>query len=221
MTRAQPVRMHLCLDDIFVDSAFTWHRGDADSGTHRAFQRPQCRELLRLAAKREEPFGGRLVMLHIKRILVPIDFSPASELALEDAADLARGLGAEIDLLHVWELPALVGPQEVYIGAAMPAATINAIEAQSEKAVEQVAIEARAKNMPVLKARALPGSPYHIIVDEAERGRYDLIVVGTHSRKNIARLLLGSVAEQVVRHAPCPVLVARGQKVPAVRAPAA
>jgi nucleotide-binding universal stress UspA family protein len=140
-----------------------------------------------------------------KHILVPVDFSPASELAVEHAA----AVGGELDLLHVWEPPALTGPHEIYIGMSVSAAMLDAIQKQSRAGLEQLAQSARKKGALIRTVTSLPGTPYEVIVEEAKRGKYDLVVVGTHSKKGMARMFIGSVAERVVRYAPCPVLVAR------------
>ncbi|MET0387398.1 MAG: universal stress protein [Polyangiales bacterium] len=152
-------------------------------------------------------------MLTMKQLLVPVDFSSASWLAIEAAGTVAQRTGAEIDLIHVWELPSLTGPQEVYIGAAFPPALLETLRDNAARGVEQTALEARARGFAIRRAKAMPGSPYQVIVEEAARGGYDLVVVGTHSRKSLARLVLGSVAERVVRYAPCSVLVARAKPV--------
>lgn len=149
--------------------------------------------------------------MRVQKILVPVDFSGPSELALDEAATLAKPFQAQIDLLHVWELPALVGPQDVYIGAALPPTVVEAVKSNAEQTIAEFASRARARGIPIRAAQAMPGKAYELIVEEAERGAYDLIIVGTHGRKSWSRLLLGSVAERVVRRAPCPVLVARPQ----------
>lgn len=151
-------------------------------------------------------------MLKLTRILVPVDFSEASRLALDDAASLASRFDAHIDLLHVWDLPALVNPQEVAATAGLPASILESISHNASDALERFTAAARAKGISIHAAQSKAGaSTYRTIVDEAERGRYDLIVIGTHGRTGLGHVVLGSVAERVVRHAPCPVLVARAQ----------
>ena len=145
----------------------------------------------------------------LKHILVPVDFSSASDAAVRLAAELAHGCGAEIDLLHVWDLPAPIAPHEIYVGPTFSKAALDAIQQQSQTQLERVASDARAKGAAVRQVTSLPASAYEVIVEEAERHKYDLIVVGTHSRKRLARFFIGSVAERVMRYAPCSVLVAR------------
>lgn len=148
-------------------------------------------------------------MFSPKRILVPVDFSPCAWTALEDAAAIAKNYNAEIDVLHVWDLPLLVQPQEVVVGSGLPPSVIEAISGRAHQLLERFVGQARSKGIAIRNAQAVAGEPYRTIVETAERGQYDLIVIGTHGRKNLARVFLGSVAERVVRHASCPVLVAR------------
>lgn len=88
-----------------------------------------------------------------RHILVPVDFSSASDLAIEQAA----ALGGEIDLLHVWEVPPLTGPHEIYIGATVSAATLDARQKQSRAALEELAHRAREKGATIRKLTSLPG----------------------------------------------------------------
>ena len=137
--------------------------------------------------------------MNITRILVPLDFSPSSMAALQTACDLAHRFQAPIDLLTVVEpLP--------------PSADL--LLASS---FEQVGEQARAElaNLavpdPLLTVRKITriGYPAQVITDYAEQAGIDLIVIGTHGRTGLSHLLMGSVAERVVRTAPCPVFVAR------------
>jgi nucleotide-binding universal stress UspA family protein len=145
-----------------------------------------------------------------QQILVPIDFSPASMVALEHAARTAQQSGASIDLLYVWEPPALVSVDE-FVESKLPKSILDAISGHAQDAMEALVAKAKSKGIAIRDARAIPGKPYRAIVEEAERRGYDLIVMGTHGRKPFARAFLGSVAERVVRHASCPVLIARNR----------
>lgn len=148
-------------------------------------------------------------MFNPKHILVPVDFSPCSLTALEDAAALARTYGSEIDVLHVWEMPMLVRGDEVSVSSGLSPSIVEAISGQAHTKLEQFVGDARGRGIAIRKAEAVAGDPYRTIVATAEREHYDLIVIGTHGRKRFARVFLGSVAERVVRYASCPVLVAR------------
>lgn len=144
----------------------------------------------------------------IRKILVPLDFSPPSDYALRYATALAADFGASLHVLHVIEDRLMMGPWpvEVYLGE-VPRLREGLIkEAESRtldclKAIENRGLQATGE--------VLIGGPFQTIVDLANTSGVDLIVMGTHGRTGITHLLIGSVAERVIRHAPCPVLVVR------------
>jgi len=141
-----------------------------------------------------------------KKILVGTDFSEPSDAARRTAIELARRLGAELEIVHVEEpLPAYA-----FSEGALPDLPRLQEEVRSwaEREVEQQAKEARAAGVPVTTA-VLLGTPANAIVETARTDGADLIVVGTHGRTGFERILLGSVAERVVRTASCPVLTVR------------
>jgi nucleotide-binding universal stress UspA family protein len=140
----------------------------------------------------------------IKRILVPVDFSPQSVLALDYAVELAKPLAAEIDVVHVVET--------VYFAAPGKASAIEAmVEAQQKIARTQLLQLERlyAKRRVGLRTSVAQGAPAQAIIDTAKRIDADLIVTATLGRSGVKHLLLGSVAERLVRTAPCPVLTVR------------
>jgi glycine betaine transporter len=146
--------------------------------------------------------------LTISRILVPVDFSTYSERALEYAIGFAGRFGASLHLLHVVEDPIATG---VWGGeTVLPNLTelreelVNSAERQLEKYREA----ATRAGVPVVST-AQVGLPAITIVDQATSLGVDLIVMGTHGRTGITHLLMGSVAERVLRHASCPVLTIR------------
>jgi nucleotide-binding universal stress UspA family protein len=141
----------------------------------------------------------------LRHILVPHDFSETAEHALAFALDLARKLDASIILTHVYELPTYGFPN----GPAMTAEMAAHIERAARTALEGVAsrVQSRAVNVGAVLRQ---GAPWSEIVALAKEARIDLIVMGTHGRRGFARVLLGSVAEKVVRMAPCPVLTVHG-----------
>jgi nucleotide-binding universal stress UspA family protein len=144
----------------------------------------------------------------IQNILVPIDFSERSEQALWFAADLARSYRAELALLHVVEEVALPG---VYGLDPVPVHTPDVIERA------QSSLDALIQQLPEAvpaTANVLPGHAARDILDYAGRKDVDLIVIATHGRTGIEHLLLGSVAEKVVRLAPCPVCTMRSTMPP-------
>jgi nucleotide-binding universal stress UspA family protein len=140
------------------------------------------------------------------RILVPTDFSAGSETAWRTAQRLAAALGAELVLLHVFvEAPLfLEGPfmrervREVYSGA----------RAWVQEQLEKWAADARAAGCAA-RTVVRTGVAYQGIVAAAKDERADLIVLGTHGRGGLDRALLGSVADRVIRTAPCPVMSVR------------
>jgi nucleotide-binding universal stress UspA family protein len=140
-----------------------------------------------------------------RRILVPHDFSPDATRALELANELARGHGGRIVVLHV---VAPVPPPTAFpeqIGTWIPAVElVSGARRQLEAVVRKTVAGPRA---PRVDCRVVLGDPYRSIVDAA-RG-VDAIVMGTAGRSGLPHLLIGSVAEKVVRHAPVPVLTVR------------
>ena len=147
----------------------------------------------------------------IRKILVPIDFSPPSDEALAYAASLAAEFGASLHLLHVVEDRILYGawPAEVYIGQ-LPGLRDDLIKDAEARVAD--GIKAAASRGVDAAGQVLVGLPFQTIIEAARGGDVDLIVLGTHGRTGFTHMLLGSVAERVVRHAPCPVLVVRDRK---------
>jgi nucleotide-binding universal stress UspA family protein len=143
----------------------------------------------------------------IKKILLATDFSEASDAALDYARTLCDAFGATLHVLHVLEdLAAHAWTTEVYV-AALPGVH-EEMERQARERLEQLmTVEERARRDAVLALRN--GSPFVEVVRYARDEHMDLIVLGTHGRGAIAHMLLGSVAERVVRKAHCPVLTVR------------
>ena len=139
----------------------------------------------------------------ITRILVATDFSETSDRALDYAHLLARHFGASVHLLHV--LSEAAGPD----GTAAQTFLTDAA-AQRAAALADARCSLRHRSAGVASQEALFGVPAATIVDYAAQARMDLIVMGTHGRTGVAHLLMGSVAELVVRTASCPVLTVRG-----------
>lgn len=137
-------------------------------------------------------------------VLCPIDFSEASQFAVDMAVDLARPWGAGITLLHVTEVPVAYSREPV------PLAFMRDLEKRSAELLEKAAVSLREKVSVPIATRSRIGRPGKEIVDTLDGDKsYDLVSVGSHGRTGIRRALLGSVAEKVVRHSRCPVMVAR------------
>jgi nucleotide-binding universal stress UspA family protein len=142
------------------------------------------------------------------RILVPTDFSEPSDAALDYARRLARRFGASLHLLHVIEPIAASGmlSNEMYIGTTPGMYELLVKEAQAKFSARAFP-PGRAPGRTTTEV--MTGHSAQTIVDYAEDQRIDLIVMGTHGRTGLAHLLMGSVAEHVVRTAPCPVMTVR------------
>ena len=140
-----------------------------------------------------------------QRILVPVDFSEPSKAALEAAIEIgSRVPGAEITVMHVYGVPVYAYAE----GTMMPPAVLAELSTAAQDAVRQLCDRYRNRGVALRPVSEL-GTPADIVA-RAEKDRADLIVIGTHGRTGLPRLLLGSVAERVVRTAPCPVLTVHG-----------
>lgn len=144
-----------------------------------------------------------------RRILVPVDGSPTSNAGLREAIDLAKGQGASLQLVHVvdYHYLAMTGMEAgAYIEDLMASLT------QSGRRILKRAAERAQKNgisatSVLLESPAGPAAD--AIVRQAKKWKADLIVIGTHGRRGVRRMLMGSDAEQVVRNAPAPVMLVR------------
>lgn len=140
------------------------------------------------------------------KILCPVDFSPCSREALKAAAELARESNATLVLAHVWEPSLWALGAGVQLAPSVVGEMVSAEEAQLA-AWQQEAMQLGARDV---QPAFLTGAAWDQIVTSARDDRaIDLVVMGTHGRTGIRHVLLGSVAERVVRHAPCSVLVVR------------
>jgi nucleotide-binding universal stress UspA family protein len=152
-------------------------------------------------------------VIELKRILVPTDFSDTSVVAVQYAIALAESLGSTVHVLHVLDNPlAYAWGAEAFIEP--PADYYERIEERARERMDQVLSEAQRKKFDAqLVLRT--GSPFAEIIEYAGEHAIDLIVMGTHGRGAVAHMLLGSVAERVVRKASCPVLTVREPERPA------
>lgn len=139
-------------------------------------------------------------MLPLGTVLYPTDFSENSEFAFRVACALARDYKARLVLLHV-----IPPPMVIYAGGPVPAETWPNVEEVTEKLRQ---LEGRSHHVRV-ESQVMEGDPVDMIVRAAEETGSDVIVMGTLGRTGLGRLLLGSVAESVIRKAPCPVLSAK------------
>ncbi len=144
-------------------------------------------------------------MISFKTILVPTDFSDAAHKALEYAVELAERLGAKVRVIHAFELP-LVGFPDGTMTVTAEMATRITVAAQT--ALDDIVSKYKDRGID-LEASLAQGDPREAVLDAAEKLGADLIVMGTHGRRGIARALIGSVAESVVRTSSIPVLTLR------------
>ena len=145
-------------------------------------------------------------MSKFKRILVPTDFSAASELALAYAADLAAGQASSIHLLHVIDNGKVLSTHCDVFSLESLRVRAKMIDAARERVRESASRHAAGLTITI---DIVAGSPAQVIIDQAVARGTDLIVMGTHGRTGVAHLVLGSVAERVVRLSPCAVLTVR------------
>ena len=144
-------------------------------------------------------------MIQLKTVLVPTDFSECSDAAVKYGFALANAFGATVHLLNVVQDPYTM-PWAADAFAAPVGDMLTDWEAQARRRLTE-SVTAASASRAVVATRI--GSPYSEIVRYAAQHRIDLIVLGTHGRGPLSHMLLGSVAERVVRTAPCPVLTVR------------
>ena len=147
-------------------------------------------------------------MIKLDRILVPTDFSDFSKPAMLYACAMAARFEAELHLLHVVPDPAMLVPEAA-------AFSIETMQAQSESLVKdaQAALQKLPtndwENKKTIVREVRVGAAFMEIIDYAREKSIDLIVIGTHGRSGLMHVLMGSVAERIVRKSPCPVLTVK------------
>jgi len=149
--------------------------------------------------------GRKDTVMATQRFLVPLDFSEYASQALDYAIKLANKLSARLTLLHVVQSLPMGG---VDMGVTLPYTYIQDLEAEIMESLNNYLERVTAAGLEG-EVAMVHGVPFHEIIEMAKAQHVDLIVMGTHGRTGFQHVLLGSVAEKVVRLAPCPVLVAR------------
>jgi len=144
--------------------------------------------------------------MQFRHIMAPTDFSEYSKQAVTSALELAQKFGAKLTILHVIELPPY--PVEGYVPPSLSATFMDDLERQATADLAQLVPEASAANVEVARVIAV-GTPYRKIIETAEAEQVDLIVMATAGRTGFSHLVMGSIAERVVRTATCPVLTIR------------
>jgi nucleotide-binding universal stress UspA family protein len=155
-------------------------------------------------------------MKAFSKILVPIDFLPHSAEAVRRAMDLAIQHSAEVVLLYAYEpgeYPATPGdvtydPEQLHYLSAKVRARLHAVRRDADPLGRRR-----------ISTRVVQGTPARAIIEAANNERFDLIVMGTHGRTGVGRIVLGSIAEQVMRRAPCPVLTIKAPVAASVERP--
>ncbi len=142
--------------------------------------------------------------LAFRHVLTPVDFGETSQRALDTAIELAVRFDAGLTLLHVYEIPAYVYGGMTYT----PSDLFTEVETAARQQLEATLAEVKRK-LPRTRALLRRGVPHEGILACAAEEVADIIVMGTHGRRGVSHLMLGSVAEKVVRLSPVPVLTIR------------
>ena len=146
------------------------------------------------------------------KILVPVDGSPTSNQGLDEAIKLAGLTGARLKLLYVVDLWAFATAPEAGMGATPELLTLLKEGGQAILGAARDRVEAAGGHAETLLVDSLAGRVCDIVIDEARHWGAELIVIGTHGRRGVGRLVLGSDAEQIVRLSPVPVLLVRAKE---------
>lgn len=146
------------------------------------------------------------------KILVPVDFSEHSTLALDTAVSLAKDFGASLTIVHVYEPLAVAVPQGYQL---FSEAQLTRLFEELQQALAQQRQRAEAAGVAKVAAELLHGFAVSEVQNYARENAFELIVMGTHGRRGLSHAFLGSVAERLVRVAPCPVLTVRAPRPPA------
>jgi nucleotide-binding universal stress UspA family protein len=148
-------------------------------------------------------------MTELRRILVPTDFTETSDRALDWAMGIAARVGASVTVMHSYEIPIIGFPD----GAIVATPEIASRIADASRAALESTVEQRRGRGVTLDSVLREGVAWEEINAVADAIDADLVVIGTHGRRGLARALLGSVAENVIRTAHRPIVTIRGQNV--------
>lgn len=141
-------------------------------------------------------------------IVCAIDFSEHADRALEHALALGKRLGAKVVAVHAWQLPVYAVPDGVAVfGPEVVAEITDGLQKQLAKV-----LETHRKEGVTLEGKLVAGAPVEAVLDVAKESGADYVVIGTHGRTGVARLVIGSVAERMVRLSPIPVVVVPTKK---------
>jgi universal stress protein A len=185
---------------IAAASMPTWGRRDAGGSWRARKNRPN------FASKAGTGVTEEGITMDVRQISAPTDFSEFSKRAVESAYALAQTFGAKLLLLSVVELPSF--PVEGLAPSTRGTMLLDDLQRQVSLNLAQVLQETTDPKVEVTR-QVVVGTPYRQIVEVAEAEHVDLIVMATHGRTGLSHLVMGSVAERVVRTAACPVLTIR------------
>ncbi len=142
-----------------------------------------------------------------RRILVPVDYSENSKSAVRAALTLARSLGGSLELIHVWDRPTYVSDGVMVRRPGEEQRSLaELIQANAHKDMDDFLASLSLPSDVSVTHRLCSGDPASTIIAELKQGKHDLVVLSTHGRTGLIHLLLGSVAEKLVRFSPVPVL---------------
>jgi len=146
-----------------------------------------------------------------EKILVPVDGSPTSSRGLQEAIKLANLAGAQVKLLHVIDEISFITSFEASTG--LSADMLQLLKEGGEQVLQEAAAQAQAAGLKVETelVESYAGRVSDLVIDKAREWGAQLIVLGTHGRRGVGRMVLGSDAEQILRHSPVPVLLVRAQ----------
>jgi nucleotide-binding universal stress UspA family protein len=149
----------------------------------------------------------------IKKVLCPIDCSDGSKEALEYALFFAKQFGAKVHVLHAWHVSMHVRPDlTVWVEAAGQQPIIQVVETEARTETARFLSSFDPAVRAGIEVHLVHAEPSKAILETAARDKFDLIVMGTHGHTGLVHMAMGSVAERVVRHSPCPVLTVRRAK---------
>ncbi|MEZ6067761.1 MAG: universal stress protein [Planctomycetaceae bacterium] len=147
-------------------------------------------------------------MIRLERILVPVDFSEFGDCAIRYGCEFARKFSSETHFLHVVEDAYPMVPEA---GMLLPSQTdyIQELKASAERGLTKIPDNKHCEGLSSIVRHVSVGAPFLEIIRYARQHQIDLIVIGTHGRTGLSHMLMGSVAERIVRKAHCPVLTIR------------
>jgi nucleotide-binding universal stress UspA family protein len=149
--------------------------------------------------------------MNFRRIMIATDFSPASRPAFRVAVDLARQRRGRLAIVHVLPSVAPIGV-EGYVSARMYEEMESSLRRWTQKRLDALVLQARRSRVNARPLLLLGAAAHEAIARAAAKERADVIVIGTHGRSGLERVLVGSVAARIIGTAPCPVLTVRPRR---------